>query len=376
MSEPTVSVVMASYNHERFVHEAVTSVLTQTFQDFEFLVTDDGSADATADIVASFGDKRIRLMRFERNRGACVAANHALRLCRGRYIAIINSDDAFAPQKLEIQACYLDAHSEAAAVFTWTQVVDELGAPVTDASHPYYSTFDQSNRSRHAWLHTFFMQGNCLCHPSLMIRAEIYRTLGYYDERLQQLPDLDMWVRVCMRHEIHVLPERLTRFRLLSDHGNVSSPTPEVMARSIWEYRRILEHYLGLAAQDLVRVFPDGCVGLEVEDTDVPYLLARIALDTRNSVRELFGLETLHALLGGPVAARLERRFGFTTTDLLRLARDADPFNVSRVSRLGARVSELQAEIERFAQAASAAARAQPRSLLMNVLTSALRFRR
>lgn len=376
MSDPTVSVVMASYNHERFVHEAVTSVLAQTFQDFELVVTDDGSADATADIVASFGDKRIRLTRFERNRGAGVACNHGLRLCRGRYIAIIGSDDAFAPQKLEAQARYLDAHPEIAAVFTWAQLVDELGALFTDASHPHYSTFDQPNRSRHAWLHTFFMQGNCLCTPSVMIRADAHRTLGYYDERLQQLPDLDLWVRLCMRHDIHVLPERLTRFRLLSDHSSVSSATHDVVARSMWEYRRIFEHYLGLPPQDLVRVFPDVCVGFEVEDADVPYVLARIALDTRSGVRELFGLETLHALLGSSVAARLERRFGFTTTDLLRLARNADPFNLSRAARLGARVAKLQGEFDGFAQAARASAGARPRSLLMNVLASAFRFRR
>ena len=376
MSDPTVSVAMPSYNHEHFVHEAVSSVLAQTFQDFELVVTDDGSSDATADIVASFGDKRIRLTRFERNRGAGVAGVHGLRRCRGRYIAILSSDDAFVPQKLDIQVRYLDAHPEVAAVFTWAQIVDELGAPFTDASHPHYSIFDQPNRSRHAWLHTFFMQGNCLCHPTLMIRADAYRTLGYYDERFQQLPDLDMWVRLCMRHEIHVLPERLTCFRVLSDHSNVSSATPEVVARSMWEYRRILDHYLGLASQDLVRVFPDACAGFEVEDADVPYLLARIALDTGAGVRELFGLETLHALLGSPVATLLERRFGFTTTEFLRLARDADPFKVSRVMRLDARVAELEAEIERLTRAARRPVRARSRSLLMNVLASAFRFRR
>lgn len=376
MSDPTVSVVMASYNHERFVHETVASVMAQTFQDFEFVVTDDGSADATADIIASFGDQRIHLTRFERNRGAGVAANHGLLNCRGRYIAIINSDDAFVPHKLETQSRYLDAHPEVVAVFTWAQMVDEFGVAFSDTTHPHFSLFDQPNRSRHAWLNTFFMQGNCLCHPTLMIRADVYRALGYYDERLQQLPDLDMWVRVCMRYDIHVLPARLTRFRLRSDHGNVSSATPDVVARSMWEYRRIFEHYFGFSAQDLIRVFPGACVGFEVEDADVPYVLARIALDTRSGVRELFGLETLHALLGSPAAARLEQRFGFTATDLLRLARDADPFSLSRVARLGARVAELQAEIDRFAQAARVSAPARPRSMLMNVLASAFRFRR
>ena len=376
MSDPTVSVAMPSYNHEHVVHEAVSSVLAQTFQDFEFVITDDGSTDATADIVASFDDPRIRFTRFERNRGAGVAGIHGLRLCRGRYVAILSSDDAFCPQKLEIQVRYLDAHPEVAAVFSWAQLVDEHGAPITDVSHPHFSVFDQLNRSRHAWLHTFFMQGNCLCHSTLLIRSDVYRTLGYYDARFQQLPDLDMWVRLCMRHEIHVLPERLTRFRLLSNHGNVSSPTAAVVGRSMWECRRILDHYLGLRAQDLVRVFPDRCVGFEVEDADVPYVLARIALDTRTGVREMFGLETLYALLGSPMAARLEQRFGFTTTELLGLARDADPFNVSRNLQLGARVAELQAEIEALRQAAHAATRARPRSLLMNVLSSALRSRR
>ena len=375
MSEPTVSVVMASYNHERFVREAVESVLGQTFQDFEFVVTDDGSADGTADIIASFRDERIRLTRFERNRGACVAANNSLRQCRGRYVALINSDDAFMPQKLDTQVRYLDAHPEVGAVFSRVQVIDDGGAPFTNTSHQYHSLFDQPNRARHEWLHMFFMQGNCLCHPTLMMRHEIYRELGHYDERFQQLPDLDMWVRLCLHREIHIVPERLTRFRVRADEGNASSSTSDAAARALWEYRRILDHYLTLTAADLLRVFPKACAGIEVEDPDVAYLLARIALDTRTGVRELFGLETLYRVLGSADARRLEQRFGFTATDLLRLARAADPFNVKRLNRLAARVAELQANMDGLTQGAQPAAAAPPRSLLMKLLANAFRFR-
>ncbi len=375
MSEPVVSVVMASYNHERFVGEAVESVLAQTLQDFEFIVTDDGSADRTADIVASYDDKRIHLKRFERNRGACIALNEGVRTARGRYIAVINSDDAFVAEKLDIQARYLDAHPEVAAVFSWVQVIDDDGAPFADPTHQYYSVFEQANRTRYEWLCRFFTQGNCLCHPTLMIRRQAYGQVGCYDERLQQLPDLDMWVRLCLRHEIQVLSDRLIRFRVRADQGNASGSTPDAAARALWEYRRILDHYLRLSAQEVTRVFPQCDTGDGIEDRDVPYLLARIALDTRTGVRELFGLETLYGLLGTADAARLEQRFGFTATDLLRLARGADPFNAARLKQLAARVAELQPEIGRRGQGRHEVATPRSRSLLRKVLADAFRFR-
>ena len=107
---PKVSVVMASYNHEAFVREAIGSVLNQSYQDFELVITDDGSADGTVKAIQSVSDPRIRLNVFKENQGACAAVNDALARARGDYIAVLNSDDYFLPGKLEKQVAFVDAN--------------------------------------------------------------------------------------------------------------------------------------------------------------------------------------------------------------------------------------------------------------------------
>ncbi len=375
MSTPLVSVVMASYNHERFVDETVQSVLRQTLHDFELIVTDDGSTDGTADRIAAHRDPRIQLHRFAANRGVCVAMNNSIRQASAPYVAMINSDDSFLAHKLETQLQFLEQHPDITASFTRVNAIDELGTQLGEDEHVYARIFDQPNRSRHEWLRTFFLSGNRLCHPSLMIRRDAYRRAGLYDERLQQLPDFDMWVRLCLRDEIHVLPERLVRFRVHT--ASASAPMAQSYARAIWEHRRIFDHFLKLGADDLRRMLPEVCSGIDVEDDDVPYLLARAALERRgDGAFELFGLETLYAVQGSSDAPRIERKFGFSTTDLLRIARDRDPFNVMRNALLQSRVAELEAKLAALREPVKPPSAGRSRSLLRSVLASAFRSRR
>ena len=104
---PLVSVVVASYNHAPFVQDCLRSALSQGIDGLEIIVTDDGSTDATAEQVAALANPRIHLHRFAQNRGACVALNDAIRRSRGRYIAVLNSDDLFLPGKLQRQLQHL-----------------------------------------------------------------------------------------------------------------------------------------------------------------------------------------------------------------------------------------------------------------------------
>src|SRR4051812_30349914 len=100
---PKVSVIMASYNHAKFVQTAVQSVLLQTFEDWELCITDDASQDGTPDIVEAIDDKRIRLHRLPENRGVSAALNDAIRRSSGDYIAVLNSDDVFLSDKIRAQ---------------------------------------------------------------------------------------------------------------------------------------------------------------------------------------------------------------------------------------------------------------------------------
>jgi glycosyltransferase involved in cell wall biosynthesis len=198
---PRVSVVLPSYNHEQFVARALDSILAQTYQDFEIIITDDGSTDRSIDVLRTYEqDSRIKLFR-NRFNYETHSLNNCVQQARGDYIAVAHSDDEFAPSKLERQVDFLDKHPEVAAVFTAARIVDQLGQEL-----PNYRLFDNTNRSRHEWLRHFFLKGNCLCHPSLLIRRSVHDSVGLYNPLLGALDDLDMWVRVCLHHDIHVLP--------------------------------------------------------------------------------------------------------------------------------------------------------------------------
>ena len=265
MNAPQISVVIASYNHAPFIQNCLHSVLAQDVPELEIVVTDDGSQDGTAALVAQVAAQQaalpastqIHLNTFAQNRGACLAMNDAISRARGRFIAILNSDDYFLPGKLRRQLAYLQQHPEVGAVFGWPSFVDEQGEPFLDATHKDHAVFQQPNRPRQQWLRHFFDHGNALCHPTAMLRREVYVTVGGYDPRLAQVPDLDQWIRVCMHFDIHVLPEPLTAFRIRDQLQNASAARPAVVIRDAWERARILRHYLHLSAAELAQVFPE-----------------------------------------------------------------------------------------------------------------------
>jgi glycosyltransferase involved in cell wall biosynthesis len=289
-SSPLVSVVIASYNHAAYVRACLDSVRAQTLQDFEIIITDDGSADDTVAIIQGFDDPRIRLEVFPANRGACIAFNHGIRQARGRYIAILNSDDCFLPDKLQRQLDFLESHPGIGAVFAYPQLINETGGQFADSEHKDFSVFHTWNRDRYAWLRHFFDHGNCLCHPTVLIRRECYEHVGLLDARLAQVPDLDFWIRLTRRFEIHILPEPLLSFRIRDNQQNASAGRPEVIVRDLWERQRILRHYRDWPADEFAKVFPEYSDQLGQHSPN--QLLAMHALSRGTPFHIGFGLDT------------------------------------------------------------------------------------
>jgi glycosyltransferase involved in cell wall biosynthesis len=259
-----VSVVMATYNHAEFVREAIESVLSQEGVEFEFLIADDGSADDTPAIVAAAKDPRISFFPHSVNRGAGIVTNELISHSRGEFVAIINSDDAWRPEKLRYQVDVLDEDQSIGATFGRVTFVDRQGRPIPKGTLPFGEVFDQENRSSGRWLRTFFDAGNCLCHPTMLIRRSCYDELGLYSNRLRQLPDFDMWVRLARRYELRVSERDLLRFRILPGE-NASSQTGANSVRSINEHFLIAETFFdGVDRAHLVDGFGDLLVVADV----------------------------------------------------------------------------------------------------------------
>lgn len=247
---PRVSVILASYNHESFVHEAVTSVLNQSFRDLELIVVDDGSSDGTPDIVEAIADPRLTLIRLPTNR-AVHPRNLALARARGRLIAFQNSDDVWAPGKLAAQIAAMEADSKIGLCFTGTRIIGADGAPAKGTWAN--GVFTTENRSTSKWLRYFFDKGNCLPLASALLRKQDLVRLGGFRASLVQLSDFDLWVRMAALGDISILPEALCDTRIIQGR-NLSGPSPAVARRSQIELASVLERF---AASPLLDRFPD-----------------------------------------------------------------------------------------------------------------------
>jgi predicted SAM-dependent methyltransferase/GT2 family glycosyltransferase len=311
---PKISILMSTYNHARFVEQAIRSVLDQSFGDFEFLITDDGSVDGTPDVVRGISDRRIRFMPLAQNVGACTAVNKLLEQMTGDYYCIQNSDDMYLPGKLQRQIEFMESHPDYAACFSTVRVIDEKGNEVRDSRVAH--AFQPVQGTRHQFLNRLFVQ-NFLCHPTVMLRASVLRKAGNFDERLRQLPDHDMWIRVAQHGNIHVQAEPTIQFR---DHGgNTSRKTPVSAFRTAHEHRFLLERFRAITSiPELMQIFPQLRERFpHPVDGTHEFLLAHAALGVRSGQHTNFAIETLFRLMADPrQAALLEKSYGFRWRDL------------------------------------------------------------
>lgn len=201
------------YRGADHIATAVRSVLDQTYGDFELLVVDDASPDESASIVESFGDRRVRILRNERNIGQVASLNRGLREATGIYIARLDQDDVCLPTRFERQVAMLDSEPAVAVVGTWVDVVDEDGhvvdalrTPLRDSAETFQLILE--NRLP-------------LAHPSVMFRRASVLAANGYDEAVRYCEDMDLWRRLVLAgHELRVVPEPLLLYRV---HGGQQS---------------------------------------------------------------------------------------------------------------------------------------------------------
>ncbi|HEX5839671.1 MAG TPA: glycosyltransferase, partial [Anaerolineales bacterium] len=318
--------------------------------DFDLIIWDDGSTDGSWQIIQSYTDPRIRAFQnTDKQRGSPVRMV-VEGLETGEYIAIHHSDDAWESSKLEKQIAFLGAHPGIGAVFTDIIPIGEDGEPFTDTSRFNYTVFAQPNRSRFEWLNHFFYRGNALCHPSVLIRRICYQECGLYRYGMLQLADFDLWVRLCLKYEIHVLPEKLFRFRVRGNMANSSSGSRENRIRSAFEYFLVLDHYRKLQSyEEIVRTFPSAEQYNRPEGFDAGFALGMTALESGPFVfHRLFGLQLLFETLNDPSRAEKVRQlYGFDINRFSEISGRQDIFGLYMQAQLEGREQALQELAER-----------------------------
>lgn len=236
---PRVSIIIPTHNRKAFVLEAIDSVLAQTYEGFELIVVDDGSADGTREALKRYEESLLYL--YQANQGVSTARNNGLALAQGEFIAFLDSDDLWLPKKLAVQVAFMDQHPQALICYT-----DELWIRRGKRVNP---------KKRHAkysgeiYPHCLPL---CIISPSsALMRRGLFEQVGTFDPRLSVCEDYDLWLRVAALFPVFFIPQRL----IVKRGGH-----PDQLSRQEWgndRYRvmalaKILE--LGMLTPELRRL--------------------------------------------------------------------------------------------------------------------------
>jgi len=201
-SEPSVSVIIPTYNRQHMVGRALGSVLTQTCRNIEVIVVDDGSSDDTEYEIARIDDVRIRYMRHTINRGAPAARNSGFAAARGKYVAFLDSDDEWLPDKLEKQLQLFHGTTETVGVVYagFSYVYEKTGEIISEVIP-----------TRRGYVYEEMLRSCIIGSPTPLIKRDCFEKTGLFDETLPGCQDWDMWIRLAQRYEFEFVPEILAR---------------------------------------------------------------------------------------------------------------------------------------------------------------------
>lgn len=231
-----VSVCVPTYNGAQFIAEAVQSILSQAYPDFELIVSDDCSSDDTRAILATIQDSRVRVVENERRLGLVGNWNRCLGLASGEYVTIFHQDDLMRPDNLIDKAATLDAHPNVGLVYSNIETIDADGTisgghwlpqPRFDAIEPGQACFER-----------LALTGNFIACPTVVLRVSCYQELGGFDTRLPFTCDLEMWMRIAGRYDVGYLAAPLVANRV---HAGQETRRFSGAGREIREVRRALD---------------------------------------------------------------------------------------------------------------------------------------
>ena len=256
---------MPVFNGERFLREAIDSILSQTFSDFEFIIINDGSTDGTASILDSYvgSDPRVQVYH-QQNKGVIESRNRACGLARGKYIAQMDADDVAVRDRLQWQIEFMERHAEIGVVGGAVELIDSTGRALHCMRYPV----ENEEIKRALLLH------NTLASPAVVIRKEAVLSVGGYRRPFHRAEDYDLWLRIAERWRLANLEAVVLKYRIHPDQASCQKLSEETLCV--------------LAAQALASLRRDGRPEPVISDERItPEVLARLGMDHATQQRAL-----------------------------------------------------------------------------------------
>ena len=332
--QPKIAIYMSCYNHEKYVGEAMESIIGQTYPHWELFVANDGSTDKSGEVIASYKDDRIHYYDLPENTQLVGAMNLLFDEIKDRdfdYVQSMASDDLLEVRKLEKQIEFFKKHPQYAACFTWDKVIFSDGAKDYDGNYSHVK-----NRSRYAWLCHFYLHGNCLNANSALVRKDVFYEMGTMNQRYIVLADFRLWDKIASKYPIYVMQEELTYYR--RHDTNISNTTVESALCTMQEHTQIMKQVIGgLDAKTFMRAFfpllaYKHCASREELEAEIMILFANgESVDRRQAAIEWF---FEHSDDRG-FAQILKEQYGFENRDFTNLKRNAGlPYAYDDVARM------------------------------------------
>lgn len=215
---PKVSVVIPSYNHADYIEQAIQTVLGQTYGDLELIVVDDGSTDTSPTVLSKIQDERVRVF-FQRNQGAHIAINRGLSMAQGQYLAILNSDDAYFPQRIEKAVSVLEANPNIGLVGSYVEIIDSSGKPLgikqgyKNCPPWILSQPERSFRALDDLVLALLTENYLATTSNYVFPRTIYEKVGEF-RPLRYTHDWDFALRIARNAEIYLIEEPLLKYRI------------------------------------------------------------------------------------------------------------------------------------------------------------------
>jgi glycosyltransferase involved in cell wall biosynthesis len=231
---PTVSVIIPTYNRALKLKEAIQSVLDQTYTDYEVIVVDDGSVDNTREVVNELKQRSDKLVYiYQENRGRSAARNYGISLAKGDYIAFLDSDDRFLPEKLSVQVKALENNGDFGMAYSPLIFMGENGEVLGSSS--------KARTRLSGWIYPelLFFKGTIIITSGVMVRASVLSEIGGFDEEMHICEDLDLWRSIARRYKVLQIEQPLSIYAYrLNDQPDVLE---NVKARSFYYQKAIAE---------------------------------------------------------------------------------------------------------------------------------------
>lgn len=240
MTTPKITVVMSTFNRENFLPKSIESVLRQTYRDFEFIIIDDGSSDASVDVIHSYKDERIRLIRNEKNLGIVRSVNNGIHLAKGEYIVRMDSDDICLAHRFKRQVDFMESHPAVVVCGSWVV------------------TF---GRQRELWrypvghdeIFCHLLFDSTLAQSSTILRKSFLKEQAiYYDENFSIAEDYDLWTRVAQhKGRLANIPEELLKYRLHPENIATKEKQRMIILADQIRKRQLLNLGLTISKEDV-----------------------------------------------------------------------------------------------------------------------------